>query len=315
MKDANMKRIIVDFDNTLGISECDVDDGLALLYLMGCGNTKVEGICTTHGNSTIDAVHDNTRKMIAQWNLDFAIYRGGAGPLAPRWKSIDGSCLHPTSARGCTPNTDASEAACFIAETLAENPGDISILATGSMTNLGEAQLLHPGVLAQAASIDVMGGVTQSLAINGKIMDELNLSVDPDATMEVLNCSTSLSIATAQNCLSAFFTRKEFERRFGGNSAIYKACEYWFEDMERIYGLDGWVCWDVVAAAHMMHPELFVNEMHGVSVYRKFIAAGYLECDKPGAPQSEVYLPRIVDAELFKEHVFDAWTEANKLIS
>ena len=36
-----MKKIIFDCDNTIGIEGCDVDDGLTLLYLLGCKDVEV----------------------------------------------------------------------------------------------------------------------------------------------------------------------------------------------------------------------------------------------------------------------------------
>ncbi|MFR1167120.1 MAG: hypothetical protein ACLSDQ_05635 [Adlercreutzia equolifaciens] len=44
-----MKNIILDFDNTMGVRGCDVDDGLALLYLLGNPERcRVLAACTTY---------------------------------------------------------------------------------------------------------------------------------------------------------------------------------------------------------------------------------------------------------------------------
>ena len=42
-----MKKIIFDCDNTFGVRNCDVDDGLALLYLMGEPAAQPCGITNT----------------------------------------------------------------------------------------------------------------------------------------------------------------------------------------------------------------------------------------------------------------------------
>ena len=34
-EEMQMKKIIFDCDNTFGVKDCDVDDGLALMYLLG----------------------------------------------------------------------------------------------------------------------------------------------------------------------------------------------------------------------------------------------------------------------------------------
>ena len=78
------KRIIIDFDNTMGVRGCDIDDGLALLFLLGTEGVRVEAACTAFGNSSIDAVHDNTARMLREWDLDIPVHRGAGAPDSER---------------------------------------------------------------------------------------------------------------------------------------------------------------------------------------------------------------------------------------
>ena len=76
-----MKNIILDFDNTMGVRGCDVDDGLALLYLLGNPERcRVLAACTTYGNAGIDVVDANTRALFEKLGLNIPVYRGAAGP-------------------------------------------------------------------------------------------------------------------------------------------------------------------------------------------------------------------------------------------
>ena len=59
-----MRKIIHDCDCTFGINGCDVDDGLALLYLIGDGQAEVLGVTTTYGNNVLDKVYPNTKKFV-----------------------------------------------------------------------------------------------------------------------------------------------------------------------------------------------------------------------------------------------------------
>ncbi len=61
-----MKNIIFDCDNTMGIEGCDVDDGLALFYLLGQNTVNVYGITTTYGNSDLETVYANTGRMLTE---------------------------------------------------------------------------------------------------------------------------------------------------------------------------------------------------------------------------------------------------------
>ena len=281
------RRVLIDFDNTFHLPGCDVDDALALLYLLGCDGVRIEGICTTYGNSTLDAVHADTERLLDTWGVAAPLHRGAPAPLREQ--------------------ASPSPAARAIVEALEAAPGQIDILATGSTTNLGAAERIAPGTLARARSITLMGGVTESLAINGRIMDELNLSCDAAATLAVLGSGARTAIATSQNCLPAFFTRTDMQEALAAGTPEWDACEAWFKTMDAQYGWMGWTCWDVVAAAYLVHPELFEADMRAVTLYERFLAVGYLECDHASAPSSPVNLPRIQDPDAFNRHVLSAW--------
>ena len=83
------KKVIVDFDNTMGVPGKDTDDGLALLYLLGFDEARIQGICTTYGNSTIEVVHANTVKMLAEMGLDVPLFKGAASAADPASEAAD----------------------------------------------------------------------------------------------------------------------------------------------------------------------------------------------------------------------------------
>ena len=73
------KKIIFDCDNTFGVTDCDVDDGLALLYLLGCADAEVCGITGTYGNNNIDVVMSTIHAMLKDLGReDITVKRGGA---------------------------------------------------------------------------------------------------------------------------------------------------------------------------------------------------------------------------------------------
>lgn len=282
------KRVIIDFDNTMGVRGCDVDDGLALLFLLGTEGVSVEAACTAYGNSTIGTVHENTLRLFAELGIDVPVYRGAAG-------------AH---------DAEPSEAARFLVRAAAENPGELSIVATGSMTNLGQAMLLDPSFGSNVREIAVMGGVTQSLYYNGRLMDELNLSCDAASSLSVLTASCPVFDATAQACAPAFFRREDFEDAFGEDGWLTRAVDYWFADMGERYLWDGFICWDVVAAAAVARPDLMAFEEFDATAYERFLSVGYLEEAHDGSPSARILVPRIDDASRFVAECVAAWARA-----
>ncbi|MGV8082626.1 MAG: nucleoside hydrolase [Coriobacteriia bacterium] len=288
------KSVIIDFDNTMGVPGCDVDDGLALLFLLGNPElVSVVGATTTYGNNHLETVHANTEAMFDDLGLDIPLFRGCRDAEHPQ-----------------------SEASAFLARQAAEHPGEISVLATGSLTNLRGAQLLDPSFFANLREVVLMGGITQTLVFNGTIMDELNFSCDPIATKLVLSHAPRVATATGNNCLPAFFSAADFERRYAPSAENYlwRACRYWFRDMRERYGLDGFHCWDVVAAAYLTMPSLFDDCLLDVTMSETLLGVGYLEPATPGAEHSLVNTPKIREPREFVETMHAGWGRALELL-
>ena len=73
--------VILDCDNTMGIPGCDVDDGLALLYLLGSPEVRLLGVTCSYGNSTQEAVCRSTTALLSRWGRqDIPVLRGSEGP-------------------------------------------------------------------------------------------------------------------------------------------------------------------------------------------------------------------------------------------
>ena len=65
--------LILDCDNTMGVPGRDVDDGLALLYLLGSPQVELLAVTCSFGNSTQEVVYRNT-----PWTC----WPGGAGRIS-----------------------------------------------------------------------------------------------------------------------------------------------------------------------------------------------------------------------------------------
>lgn len=60
-------RLIMDCDCTMGVPGCDVDDSLALLYVLDCPEAELLGITCSFGNNTQDTVYRNTKRLLKEW--------------------------------------------------------------------------------------------------------------------------------------------------------------------------------------------------------------------------------------------------------
>ena len=91
----------------------------------------------------------------------------------------------------------SEHAALALIRQLCAQPGEITVLATGPLTNLALAERLRPGVLKEARQIIVMGGSLESGAPklgNTTPRAEFNAYADPHAFDVVLKAGANLSL-------------------------------------------------------------------------------------------------------------------------
>lgn len=286
-----MRKIIHDCDCTFGINGCDVDDGLALLYLLGDPEAEVLGVTTTYGNNTLERVYKNTKKFVKKiGHEELQVYKGG-------------------SKAGET----ESEAAVYLAEMAEKYAGELEILVTGSVTNLYGAWKHNSEFFHQVKKIVLMGGTTEPLIFAKKEMDELNFSCDPLATYTTLTSGNDVAVITGNNCLKVLFTREEYERELSDMSKgvvrlIKNETDYWFDNNWDVYGIHGYYNWDAIAAAYMMHPELFETQMVDMKLSVEKLKKGRLIIAEDEADRNcTIKIPVIKDADVFRRNLYDTW--------
>ena len=278
-------KIIIDCDNTFGVEGCDLDDGLATIYAFGAGNCELLGVTTTFGNNTLEVITPNTIKFMKNIGRDdIPVYPGHAS------------------------EPSQNKAAAYLAETADRFPGEVSILAIGSLTNLYHAWLLDAAFFVNVRELSLMGGVTEPLIIMGKQLDELNFSCNSFAAYNVLTRGRNIKIATGNVCLGALFLKDGFDM-LGQNEAPFlqwlcSQGQYWFERENEYFGHNGIYKWDIYAAAALLHPELFdLNEVV-ISPDAESVKTGML---LGGGVKRTVVIPVLKDSGAYIDHVYEAY--------
>jgi purine nucleosidase len=280
-------KVLFDCDNTFGISGCDCDDGLALIYLLGRPDIDIAGITTTFGNSNIETVYNASIRLLSDLSRqDIPLIKGAAGP-----------------------NKRESDAAIFLADLINSHPHTISLLATGPLTNLYAAWKLDKDLFTKVNSVSLMGGTTEPLIINGKKLDEMNFSYDYEASYNVIVNARNLAITTGNNCLRAPTKRTNHIRRLKASSnpiAVYllENTAYWF-DHEEEWGMgDGIYKWDVLAAAYMAEAGLFYADTVQIKPDMQSMCIGSL---MGSGKNISVTLPVVKDPEAIEDAIYSAY--------
>jgi len=285
-----MQKIIYDCDNTMGLENREVDDALTILYFLGREDIDLAGITTTFGNDSIDAVYGATEVLLRDVNrTDIPLHRGGV------------------------PLDRISPAARFLADAAAANPGEITLVATGALTNLYGASMLEPRFFSLLKRVVLMGGITGPLVINGVDCKELNLSCDPEASLHVLTSPAHTTVINGHICLQAVFGGDEFrrldlERGIPLFSYLQARLCPWRDLMKKVFKIEGFFNWDMVAGVYVTDPELFDENFVKVVSSVEDMKSGLIrtaDC-ADGGPFINMPL-RISDIKRFNDLVFNAW--------
>lgn len=273
--------LIYDCDNTMGIFGKDVDDGLALLYLLGCDDIDLQAITLTYGNGNINTVIQATKKLVERFNISVPVY-------------------------------SKQEAVEFLASSY-----DVNVLATGSLANLYEAAQLQKDFYHNINELFIMGGIVEPLWVRGVEVSELNFSCNPLAAKHVLDNAPSLHILNAHTTSQALFGTKEITRLQQSSGAvytyIYNAIRHWVTLMNMQFKMDGFCNWDMAAAIYITHRELFSIATAHIQPTMQSLQQGNINVSSSG---KEIVMPdSITDLDTFNTLIFEAWDNFQSHIS
>ena len=168
------------------IHDCDpgIDDALAITFAAGHPGIELLGITSVAGNVSLAKT---TRNALAVAEFTGAgrvpVTAGSAGPLTR--PAMDARQVHgetglggavlPEPSRGPEPG----HATDFIVDTISARRGEITLVATGPLTNIALAIKREPRITEWARSFVIMGGS----AARGNVTPaaEFNMWADPEA--------------------------------------------------------------------------------------------------------------------------------------
>ncbi|MFW5718666.1 MAG: nucleoside hydrolase [Halanaerobium sp.] len=292
-----MKKVILDCDNTIGLKEKDVDDGLAFLFLLGREDIDFMSVTSVFGNSNLKDTYSTSEAMITDFGLENKIehYKGAA-------EAGD----HKT------------EAAEYLAEAAADNKNEITLIAIGPLTNLYAAWKIDNDFFKNLKEIIIMGGITEMLQFGEQTIDELNFSCDPEAAEKVIKAEVPIALMSGNLCLAARFGEKSWRRVNRSKNKAVRAyitdkIKHWYDYSSEMIGLTGFYMWDVVAVVYLVAPEIFPYNK------RKFVSSiddlkiGQIKTEKAAGRLQDagvINLPStILDTKRFKDIVFSAWDQ------
>ncbi|HEI6966751.1 TPA: nucleoside hydrolase [Yersinia enterocolitica] len=195
-------RLIIDCDPGNGVPGANVDDGLALALAIASAEIDLELITIVAGNTPSEVGYSVAHDLVTRLGLNIPIIRGASQalvePAAPWRDKLDNGvtkhglmALWQQTARPPAIEPNAPLAAHAIGELICNNPGEITLVAIGPLTNIAHAMQLYPQMAASVAEIAIMGGVFH---VDGYLKDT-NFGLDPEAAHVVLTSGANITLA------------------------------------------------------------------------------------------------------------------------
>lgn len=176
------RKVILDVDT-------GIDDALALLLALRSPELDLVGVTCVAGNVTLDKVIRNTRAVLDLAGADVPTFAGARKPLLAPLKTA--SLFHGENGLGdvdvpsSTRRAEREDAVSFLVRRVREEPGEITLVAVGPLTNVALAVLRDREFAISLRSLIIMGGaVHHSGNVNG--IAEANFANDPEAAAAVV---------------------------------------------------------------------------------------------------------------------------------
>ena len=188
-----MQKVVWDMDP-------GIDDALALILALKSPDIQVLGITTVAGNAPVEVTSANARRVLEY--LDEGSIWVAMGAANPLNHPLEHALSHhgPDGMGACglpVPMTPLHSAKAwdFLARLVLDAPGELTLVATGPLTNVAYAFELHPELPGLLARLVLMGGA-YGLTTHGKgnrtPCAEFNVWQDPEAAHVVFNSGVDI---------------------------------------------------------------------------------------------------------------------------
>ena len=262
-----------------------VDDAMALLFLHNHPEIDLIGITTVFGNASIETTTRNALFLKREWGISAPVARGEGKTYNPMRNPIDWPVMihgHDGLGNIDVPETidlpvDPRSAPRFIIETVRANPGEVTLIAVGRMSNLAYALKEDPEIAGLVKQVIIMGG---AFDVPGNITPaaEANIHGDPEAADAVMAAPWKVVVVGLDVTMKTVMTRKrlaELTARNGKHLKLLSDISQFYIDFYGKHVQDeGMVVHDSCACIYLVAPELFETRSGAIRVVAGGIADG-----------------------------------------
>lgn len=248
------------------------DDALALMLIIKSGYFDVLAITTVAGNSTIQHVTRNAQAILNLIDNRTKIYSGCAQPLKRPLvqavvhgeSGIDGFDTTQTE-YGLTDNASQK-----IVDIIRNNPGEVTLLTLGPLSNIARAFQLDPDLPKLIPQIIMMGGAI-TVPGNKNRVAEFNFFVDPEAANIVFSSSIPKVLVPLDACNQVILQLNDFQKikNVQLKPVLLSMMEKFIQGLSDDEGVAGVLVYDALAAYYLLNPQAFSLEEMDILIETK----------------------------------------------
>ncbi|MBX3013986.1 MAG: nucleoside hydrolase [Caldilineaceae bacterium] len=279
------KKIIIDTDP-------GIDDAMAILFALCMPALEVVGLTTIFGNvETPLATHNALHLLAFAGHSQIPVAQGAIRPLHLPFRG-PAAFVHGVDGLGDTKQPAAPQgqalahsAAHFIIEQVMAQPGEITLVPVGPLTNLALALLLEPQIVHHVAEVVIMGGAA---TVNGNVNPaaEANIYHDPHAADAVFTADWPITMVgldvTTKVIMDEPYLASLCTPACKTGAYIYDICQFYLDFHQRVHQTYAAYTHDPSAIAYLIDPTLFHTEQGAIRVVTEGLGRGHTVMDRRG---------------------------------
>ena len=255
--------------------DCDPGHDDAIAIMLAAGNPAIDllGITTVAGNQTLPKTTLNARRVCPAAGITTVpIAAGRAQPLHSRLligadihgeTGLDGPAFGEPTVQAET--VDAIE---FMRQVIMEPGRQVTLIATGPLTNVAALMLAHPEAAGRLREIVVMGGSTE----RGNVTPyaEFNVYADPEAADIVFGSGLPVTMCGLNVTHQALATTDVLDRLAALGTPLARICvdllTFFAGSYRRVFGFSAPPVHDPVAVARVIDPAVVTTVETNVAI-------------------------------------------------
>jgi inosine-uridine nucleoside N-ribohydrolase len=286
-----MKKVILDTD--IGT---DIDDAIALTYLLANPDCDLLGITTVTGEPEKRAMLASSLCKLA--GKDIPIFPGTANPIIIEQQQKIAQQAESLSKWPHEKNFPNGEAINFLRDTIHANPGEVTLLTIGPLTNIALLFLVYPEIPSLLKSLVSMCGYFKH-NVEGWNKLEWNAKGDYHATEIVYRADIALHRSIGIDVTSQVkMNSKEFTEHFSADifKPLQDYAKHWYDYSHTV------TFHDPLAAAVIFNERICKYEKGNVSIEMKDDENAGLTKWNPSPEGKHEIAVSVDQEEFFKEY-------------